>query len=277
MEGGIHLTGDGRCDSPGHSAKYGGYTVIEQRINKVLDTQLVQSNEVTSSNACELEGLKRCLTLLTETHELDVASMVTDRHKSIAKYLREETPHNPHTAELKHHFDAWHIAKGSKPGELLNDILTNPHVLKDIKKISSTYQTSSLEAFHSLIIRFAPKHTGFMWLCQLARYYLAALHYNENSARLQAVTREGQERFTISFPKFKKGQHSVRKEKTPAKYKYTTNILEDLLQAYSDSPQNLRESIQEVRNQEPQPLASEMDHPDKDEAVRRHRCRFINQ
>lgn len=27
------LTGDGRCDSPGHSAKFGSYTVIEQTIN----------------------------------------------------------------------------------------------------------------------------------------------------------------------------------------------------------------------------------------------------
>ena len=31
-----------RADSPGHSAKYGSYTVMEQRINKVIDIQLVQ-------------------------------------------------------------------------------------------------------------------------------------------------------------------------------------------------------------------------------------------
>lgn len=31
-----------RSDSPGHCAKYGSYTVIEDRINKVLDLQLVQ-------------------------------------------------------------------------------------------------------------------------------------------------------------------------------------------------------------------------------------------
>ena len=33
---------DGRSDSPGHSAKYGVFTVIEQRVNKVLDVELVQ-------------------------------------------------------------------------------------------------------------------------------------------------------------------------------------------------------------------------------------------
>lgn len=42
MEGGLELAGDGRSDSPGHSAKYGGYNLIEQRINKVIDIQLVQ-------------------------------------------------------------------------------------------------------------------------------------------------------------------------------------------------------------------------------------------
>ena len=41
-EGGHILSGDGRNDSPGYCAKYGSYAVIEQRINKVLDLQLVQ-------------------------------------------------------------------------------------------------------------------------------------------------------------------------------------------------------------------------------------------
>ena len=36
------LGGDGRCDSPGHSAKYGSYTVMDVEKNKILDSQLVQ-------------------------------------------------------------------------------------------------------------------------------------------------------------------------------------------------------------------------------------------
>ena len=39
---GLVLAGDGRCDSPGFSAKYGSYTLMEQQVNKVLDFQLVQ-------------------------------------------------------------------------------------------------------------------------------------------------------------------------------------------------------------------------------------------
>lgn len=36
------LGGDGRCDSPGHSAKYGTYTLMDAEQNKILDSQLVQ-------------------------------------------------------------------------------------------------------------------------------------------------------------------------------------------------------------------------------------------
>lgn len=42
MPGGLVLGGDGRNDSPGHSAKYGSYTVMEGRLNKVIHIELVQ-------------------------------------------------------------------------------------------------------------------------------------------------------------------------------------------------------------------------------------------
>ena len=44
------LSGDGRADSPGHSAKYGSYSVIELSCNKVLDFKLVQVQ--TSNTIC---------------------------------------------------------------------------------------------------------------------------------------------------------------------------------------------------------------------------------
>ena len=39
---GLVLGGDGRADSPGHSAKYGSYSVIDLKQNKVVDFKLVQ-------------------------------------------------------------------------------------------------------------------------------------------------------------------------------------------------------------------------------------------
>ena len=39
---GLVLGGDGRSDSPGHSAKYGSYSMLELNINKIIDIKLVQ-------------------------------------------------------------------------------------------------------------------------------------------------------------------------------------------------------------------------------------------
>lgn len=53
----------------------------------------------------ELEGFKRCHALLSD-HGVPVNSLTTDRHMSIAKYVREEW------SDVQHFFDIWHIAKG---------------------------------------------------------------------------------------------------------------------------------------------------------------------
>ena len=38
----VVLGGDARCDSPGYSAKYGSYTLMDLVTKKILDFQLVQ-------------------------------------------------------------------------------------------------------------------------------------------------------------------------------------------------------------------------------------------
>ena len=42
LEGEKFLGGDGRADSPGHSAKYGSYALMEMKKKKIIDVQLVQ-------------------------------------------------------------------------------------------------------------------------------------------------------------------------------------------------------------------------------------------
>ena len=42
MNGGLQLAADGRSDSPGHCAKFGNFTVMEMRTNKVLNIEIVQ-------------------------------------------------------------------------------------------------------------------------------------------------------------------------------------------------------------------------------------------
>ena len=54
----------------------------------------------------ELEGFKRCRDDLV-SKDVQVASVTTDRHRSIAKFMRKEW------VRPEHFFDTWHISKGA--------------------------------------------------------------------------------------------------------------------------------------------------------------------
>ncbi|XP_039518795.1 uncharacterized protein LOC120473159 isoform X2 [Pimephales promelas] len=265
QQGKVPLAGDMRADTPGHSAKFGSYTLMHVETNKILDLQLIQSNEVGGSHHMEKEGLTRCLDKL-ESNGLAVDYLITDRQPQIQKYLRERS--------ITQFYDVWHFQKGlskkldklsqnkdckvlktwlrsiknhiywsatstvsgperlAKWTSLLNHIqnvhvhenplypkcehpdrvsrdrkkwfqsgsvelhklgkvLYNKRVLKDIEKLSHHFQTSSLKAFRSLILRFAPKNVVLPFIGMLCRLYLAAMHYNENSDHQQATTTAG--------------------------------------------------------------------------------------
>ena len=97
------MFGDGRCDSPGHNAKYSTYTMMNES-GKILTFNLVQVTEVTSSNAMEKEGLERSL---QELREKDVAINIiaTDRHVSISSTM------DKNHKDICHQYDVWHLAK----------------------------------------------------------------------------------------------------------------------------------------------------------------------
>lgn len=70
-----------------------------------INQPLSQSNEVSSTNHMEKEGLHRVLNF-TKERGLNVGVLVTDRHQQITKMMREQHP------DIKHYFDVWHVAKG---------------------------------------------------------------------------------------------------------------------------------------------------------------------
>ncbi|KAG7455570.1 hypothetical protein JOB18_018137 [Solea senegalensis] len=63
--------------------------------------------------------------------------------------------------------------KWFQPGSValykVENTLTNKRVLKDMEKLSHHYQTSTLESFHSLVLRFAPKNVVFPYVGMLCR------------------------------------------------------------------------------------------------------------
>ncbi|XP_049513513.1 uncharacterized protein LOC119431126 isoform X2 [Dermacentor silvarum] len=91
----LRVAGDGRADSPGHSAKYGTYSLLDIELNK--------SNETKGSNHMELQGLKRTLQIC-EANGLEISTLVTDRHSQIKAFTSKET-------SIEHNFDCWHVAK----------------------------------------------------------------------------------------------------------------------------------------------------------------------
>jgi len=64
----------------------------------------MQSNETDGSTRMELEGLKRSLNLF-ENRAINIKTLVTDRHVSVRKYIREQKPN------VLHYFDVWHVSK----------------------------------------------------------------------------------------------------------------------------------------------------------------------
>ncbi|KAI8485838.1 hypothetical protein Bbelb_363900 [Branchiostoma belcheri] len=180
------------------SAKYGSYTLMDVRTNKILTLQLVQSNEVGSSNAMEKEGLARAVDFIRRNCTLQIGKIVTDRHIQIAKWIRENLP------ETCHLYDIWHIAKDTKASVKIYAIITKKSLLKDIRRLSPKYQTAHLEAFHSTINHFDPKWAAFFYMGMLSRLHLAALHHNENCGRGQARNKAGERIYKIRYKKFKK-------------------------------------------------------------------------
>ena len=58
----VTLLGDGRCDSPGYSAKYGTYTMMDKESEKIVDFEVCHVKQSTSSQAMEKHGLIFVLT-----------------------------------------------------------------------------------------------------------------------------------------------------------------------------------------------------------------------
>lgn len=65
-------------------------------------------------------------------------------------------------------------------------------LVNEIQMLSPAEQTSALESFHNVVLHFAQKALHFFYAPMKARLYIAALHFNENSYRDQAVNKNGE-------------------------------------------------------------------------------------
>ena len=84
----LHLSGDSRCDSPGYSAKYTTYSLMDSTTDLILDYSLAHVSETGSSVAMEKEGLRRCLDKLFD-QGVNIISVATDRYTGVAPLMKK--------------------------------------------------------------------------------------------------------------------------------------------------------------------------------------------
>uniref|UniRef100_UPI0037E89549 uncharacterized protein n=1 Tax=Semicossyphus pulcher TaxID=241346 RepID=UPI0037E89549 len=301
----IAVGGDMKADSPGHSAKFGSYSLMHLEKKNIIDIQLVQSNEVCSSSHMEKEGLRRGLDLLEANH-LNVDYVVTDRHAQVKTFLKERKvtqyydvchfekglskklqnvskkkkclfvrkwlpaikkhvywtaassstgPEKAakwksllsHLQNIHKHddplfpkcahpdIDPSHPRKWFQPGSValceVEKLLMNKRVLCDVENLSHDHQTSSLEAFHSLIPHFAPTNNAFPFIERLCRLYLAAMHYNENAEQEQAATAEAKNRKPL---------------KTEPTFGYVRDLMKLLFEEVLEDPTTYTEELKQI-------------------------------
>lgn len=73
------------------------------------------------------------------------------------------------------------FSQGSTALNKLHRVLINKRVLSDVEKLSPHYQTSTVEAFHKVILHFAPKNVVFPFIGMLCRYVFSPSHIEHSS------------------------------------------------------------------------------------------------
>ena len=102
----LRVCGDARSDSPGYSAKYSSYTIMDMKTGLIVDQQLVSlaDEAIESSVAMETEALERSLDFIILSG-LKIETLATDRHTGVQSLMKQKY------TEIDHQFDVWHLAK----------------------------------------------------------------------------------------------------------------------------------------------------------------------
>ncbi|XP_071827646.1 uncharacterized protein [Apostichopus japonicus] len=102
----VVLAGDGRCDSPGHSAQYCSYVFTDEATKKVLHVEVVDVREVGGKSPnMEKMAFERGMDFLMK--QIKVEELVTDAHTQISAAMKNSVKFQ----DVTHQHDVWHGAK----------------------------------------------------------------------------------------------------------------------------------------------------------------------
>ncbi|XP_061566080.1 uncharacterized protein LOC133420407 isoform X1 [Cololabis saira] len=153
----------------------------------------------------------------------------------------------------------------------LEKILTDKRILKDVEKLSPHHQTSALDAFHSVILRFAPKNVVFPFLGMLCRLYLAAMHFNENANHPQKKA-DGEPLFKVNFPKSKKGECTAKPVKVDPTFKYVDELMDLLFDHVFYDKESFQSEVLNIPI--PEDPCPNFDRPAKEDVIASYVSRF---
>ena len=281
----VTLLGDGRCDSPGYSAKYGTYTLMDEETKKIVDFEVSHVKQTTSSQAKKKECKDLAPWIKSITNHLWWSSMtcegnpqllkekwtsilhhVVDKHEWDSAVIYNRCPHDPipSTARRK---TKW-LKEGSPAHEALKQVVLDKRLLNDLQLLSKFIHTGALEVYHSLYNKYLPKRQHFGFKAMVARSQLAALDHNSGAGRKEAASSSGDKQYRYVFPKGMKDW--VVK---PVFEKKTKPHVAEMLSAVLES---------RATGEEPEPVAvpdlpkniAPVPRPPKEELQARHASRF---
>ena len=83
-----YFSGDGRCDSPGHSIKYLAYSVLGQATNTIVLMHVTQVIEAGSFSNMDKLGFIKTMNNL-RGKKVKIKTITTDQHSQTREYTHE--------------------------------------------------------------------------------------------------------------------------------------------------------------------------------------------
>jgi hypothetical protein len=150
----------------------------------------------------------------------------------------------------------------------LEEILLNKKLKKDIESFTAA---KHIEGFH-IDKPHTPKMFHFGYYGLLARLYIAALHFNENANRSQAVNKLGKLQYQLAYSKARKGELVVKQIKVQSSTAYIDQLLDEVLvRCDGNEPLHSLEACEIVT---PPPLSHGVKRVAKPDAIFAYTSRF---
>eukprot|EP00794_Sanderia_malayensis_P001881 gene1881-2126_t len=209
--------------------------------------------------------------------QAETKNTISDRHRGIAKWIRETQPNT-------HHFhDLWHICKGIKKKLFKAGKEKGCEIIlrwcKGIRSHLFWCALSTKQGFGDLIVakwkslmrHIADKHSDHpdqlypkcahdelerRDYIKIGLHVLGILHFNENVKRETCKSESGAVYYNVVYPKFKLGEEVVREIPVPPTYDYATAIKEEL---FEWSPEKIKDMMDSYAALQPKPLNTQFE------------------